>query len=100
MALVTNSLADLAQSRKGPRFAMYEMWLSQIPGVVAAPELQDVQLRLEQTETPELPGAQEYRERILALENELAALRREQSSIQRSFFEAAQIQRRLCAPRQ
>ena len=79
---------------------MYEMWLSQIPGVVAAPEVQDVQLRLEQPEAPELPGVQEYRERIVALENELAALRREQSSVQRSFFEAAQIQRRLCAPRQ
>jgi sigma-B regulation protein RsbU (phosphoserine phosphatase) len=34
------------------------------------------------------------------LEDELNRLRREQSSIERSFFEAAQIQRRLCAPRQ
>lgn len=78
---------------------MYEMWLSQIPGVVAAPEIQDAPL-LEQTDPAELLCAQEYREKIRALEDELTAMRREQSAIQRSFFEAAQIQRRLCAPRQ
>lgn len=79
---------------------MYEMWLSQIPGVVAAPEPQEVQLALAQTDPESLLGAKEFRERIRALEDELTAMRREQSAIQRSFFEAAQIQRRLCAPRQ
>jgi sigma-B regulation protein RsbU (phosphoserine phosphatase) len=37
---------------------------------------------------------------VRALEEELAVLRREQSKLYRSLFEAAQIQRRLCAPRQ
>jgi phosphoserine phosphatase RsbU/P len=78
---------------------MYEMWLSQIPSVVATPEPQDALLRA-QSEPAELLGAREYRERIRALEDELTAMRREQSGVQRSFFEAAQIQRRLCAPRQ
>jgi sigma-B regulation protein RsbU (phosphoserine phosphatase) len=79
---------------------MYEMWLSQIAGAAAAPKLQDVQLTFAQTDPESLLGAKEYRERIRALEEELSAIRREQSSIHRSFFEAAQIQRRLCAPRQ
>jgi phosphoserine phosphatase RsbU/P len=79
---------------------MYEMWISQNRGVVAAPEPQDLQLALEAIEPAGQAGAQDYREKIRALEDELAAMRREQSSIQRSFFEAAQIQRRLCAPRQ
>jgi len=78
---------------------MYEMWLSQIPGVAAVPEEQDALLGID-TDPAELQGAQEYREKIRTFEEELAAMRREQSSIQRSFFEAAQIQRRLCAPRQ
>lgn len=39
-------------------------------------------------------------EKIRALEEQLAVLRREQSSLHRGIFEAAQIQRRLCAPRQ
>jgi len=79
---------------------MYEMWLSQIPGVVAAPEPPAVQFGLHTIEPAEQVGAQEYRERIRGLEEELSGMRREQSAIQRSFFEAAQIQRRLCAPRQ
>jgi phosphoserine phosphatase RsbU/P len=79
---------------------MYEMWLSQMPGVIAAPDVQDAPLTLEQTDPADLLGAKESRERIRALEDELTAIRREQSSIHRSFFEAAQIQRRLCAPRQ
>src|SRR5215471_452712 len=78
---------------------MYEMWLSQMPGVVAAPEPNDVLVGAAQN-AAELAGAREYREKIGALEDELSALRREHSVIQRSFFEAAQIQRRLCAPRQ
>jgi sigma-B regulation protein RsbU (phosphoserine phosphatase) len=39
-------------------------------------------------------------EKVRALEEELAALRQEQSKLYRGIFEAAQIQRRLCAPRQ
>jgi sigma-B regulation protein RsbU (phosphoserine phosphatase) len=39
-------------------------------------------------------------EEVRALEEELAILRREQSKLYRGIFEAAQIQRRLCAPRQ
>jgi sigma-B regulation protein RsbU (phosphoserine phosphatase) len=50
---------------------------------------------------PAVPGrAEEYRKQVRALEEELAGIRREQASVQCSFFEAAQIQRRLCAPRQ
>ncbi len=39
-------------------------------------------------------------EKIGALQEELDVLRREQSKLYRGIFEAAQIQRRLCAPRQ
>ena len=39
-------------------------------------------------------------EKIRALQEELATLRREQSTLYRGIYEAAQIQRRLCAPRQ
>ena len=39
-------------------------------------------------------------EKIRALEEEVAALRREQANLHRGIFEAAQIQRRLCGPRQ
>jgi serine phosphatase RsbU (regulator of sigma subunit) len=42
----------------------------------------------------------EQSEKIRALEEDLAILRREQSNLYRGIFEAAQIQRRLCAPRQ
>jgi sigma-B regulation protein RsbU (phosphoserine phosphatase) len=85
---------------------MYEMWLHSDPGLeaarqpVASRESQDLQVAIDGAESSELFCAREYREKIRALEEELSALRREQSSMQRSFFEAAQIQRRLCAPRQ
>src|SRR5215475_7803606 len=69
MVLVTSSLADLAQSKKGPWFAMYEMWLNQIPGAASALQVQDAPLALEQTDPAGLCGAQEYRERIRALED-------------------------------
>src|SRR5882724_8702477 len=42
----------------------------------------------------------EQLEKVRALEEELAILRREQSNLYRGMFEAAQVQRRLCAPRQ
>lgn len=82
---------------------MYEMWLSQIPGVVAAPEPRRARVESKEREPSELATAycaDDQRERIRALEEELAGLHREQAAVQRSFFEAAQIQRRLCAPRQ
>lgn len=79
---------------------MYEMWLSQIPGSTAVPEPPEEQLGIEETRQAGPFRQQEYQERIRALEDELSGLRREQAAIHRSFFEAAQIQRRLCAPRQ
>jgi len=85
---------------------MYEMWLNPVPGVEAVPESvlpresQDFGLEIEGAGSPQPFCAREYHERIRALEEELSAMRREQSLIQRGFFEAAQIQRRLCAPRQ
>jgi len=42
----------------------------------------------------------EQSEKVRVLEEELALLRREQSKLNRGIFEAAQIQRRRCAPRQ
>ena len=54
-------------------------------------------------EEPELEEAScgdKRSEEVRALEEELAILRREQSKLHRGIFEAAQIQRRLCAPRQ
>jgi len=44
--------------------------------------------------------ANDQSEKVRSLEEELAILRREQSNLHRGLFEAAQIQRRLCAPRQ
>src|SRR5215470_7458527 len=84
---------------------MYEMWLNSIPVEAAAEpvvsrESPELRFEIDGRESPELPWEREYRAKIRALEDELTAMRREQSSIQRSFFEAAQIQRRLCAPRQ
>lgn len=39
-------------------------------------------------------------EDFLALQEELVALRQEQAKLRQAIFEAAQVQRRLCAPRQ
>jgi serine phosphatase RsbU (regulator of sigma subunit) len=39
-------------------------------------------------------------QRVKDLQAEVAELRRQQAAIHRSFFEAAQVQRRLCAPRE
>ena len=50
------------------------------------------------------PGAAEESnddaQRVRDLQTEIAELRRTQAVIHRSFFEAAQVQRRLCAPRE
>lgn len=45
-------------------------------------------------------SAADASQQLKDLQAELADLRRSQAAIYRSFFEAAQIQRRLCAPRQ
>jgi serine phosphatase RsbU (regulator of sigma subunit) len=82
---------------------VYDMWTSQIPGVVAVPQTHDVRGGSKHCEHAELVApfcAEDQPERIQALVEELAGVRREQAAIQRSLFEAAQIQRRLCAPRQ
>ena len=44
--------------------------------------------------------ANEDARRVKELQAEVAELRRTQATIYRSFFEAAQVQRRLCAPRE
>jgi serine phosphatase RsbU (regulator of sigma subunit) len=54
----------------------------------------------EELEHEEASCGDKRSEEIRALEEELAILRREQSKLYRGIFEAAQIQRRLCAPRQ
>jgi sigma-B regulation protein RsbU (phosphoserine phosphatase) len=54
----------------------------------------------ERTEQEVDSSVDEQSEKIRALEEELDVLRREQSKLHRGIFEAAQIQRRLCAPRQ
>jgi serine phosphatase RsbU (regulator of sigma subunit) len=54
----------------------------------------------EQEEQAVDSSVHEQSEKIRALEEELALLRREQSNLHRGIFEAAQVQRRLCAPRQ
>src|SRR6266403_1430201 len=54
----------------------------------------------EEPEHEEASGGDGRSEKVRALEEELAILRREQSKLYRGIFEAAQIQRRLCAPRQ
>jgi serine phosphatase RsbU (regulator of sigma subunit) len=50
---------------------------------------------------PALPAAgSELQERAQFLSDELEALRRDQAKLQQAIFEAAQVQRRLCAPRE
>src|SRR5215471_20138792 len=81
---------------------MNELWMSEISGVTV-PQTHDVQGKSQDCEQVEVAApisAEDQRERIRALEEELAGVRREQAAMQRSLFEAAQIQRRLCAPRQ
>jgi sigma-B regulation protein RsbU (phosphoserine phosphatase) len=46
-----------------------------------------------------LGGRAEHSAELAALNEELTALRREQALLHQAIFEAAQIQRRLCAPR-
>lgn len=46
------------------------------------------------------PGGNDVTERAQFLTDELEALRRDQAKLQQAIFEAAQVQRRLCAPRE
>jgi phosphoserine phosphatase RsbU/P len=88
---------------KGKEFDMNEMWMSEIAGMTVLPQTCEGQGKSKDCEQAEVAApfcAEDQRVHILALEKELAGVRREQAAIQRSFFEAAQIQRRLCAPRQ
>jgi len=75
---------------------MCQTWQSSIPEQVAP----EVQFADEQAVQAAAYGKNGYSEEVRALNDELAVLRREQSRLHRSIFEAAQIQRRLCAPRQ
>jgi sigma-B regulation protein RsbU (phosphoserine phosphatase) len=75
---------------------MCQLWQGTIPEVLA-PDVSFIANQVEQQADSRVDGDSE---KIRALEEELAALRREQSKLYRGIFEAAQIQRRLCAPRQ
>jgi phosphoserine phosphatase RsbU/P len=94
MALDTNLSADFCGG--GGTLEMCHTWQSTSPEQLD-PGAQFVAERAEQ-ETD--PSVDEQSEKINALQEELGILRREQSKLQRGIFEAAQIQRRLCAPRQ
>jgi sigma-B regulation protein RsbU (phosphoserine phosphatase) len=75
---------------------MYQMWQRTNPEALAAGGSFTAEQAEQQTESY-VDGESE---KIRALEEELDVLRREQSKLYRGIFEAAQIQRRLCAPRQ
>lgn len=75
---------------------MSQTWQDLCPGR-AAPVAQFVDERPDQTLAF---GENGPSEEVRTLKEELAVLRREQSKLNRGIFEAAQIQRRLCAPRQ
>src|ERR1700751_177474 len=75
---------------------MCQLWQGTIQEALAS----DASFVTNQTEQQTDSGVDGNSEKIRALEEELAALRREQSKLYRGIFEAAQIQRRLCAPRQ
>lgn len=78
---------------------MHEMWERKTLEL-AAREAECALFTLEEVEQGAVLCPDPNLLRLRALEEELAALRSEQASIYRSFYEAAQIQRRLCAPRQ
>ena len=75
---------------------MYQMWQSSN----LEPLTPGASFTGEQAEQQTDSCAHGDSEKVLALEEQLAALRQEQSKLHRGIFEAAQIQRRLCAPRQ
>jgi sigma-B regulation protein RsbU (phosphoserine phosphatase) len=94
MALVTNSLVSFLPD--GGTLNMCQMWQTTNPEQLAP----GAQFTGAQAEQGVDSCAHEQSEEVRALEEELAILRREQSKLYRGIFEAAQIQRRLCAPRQ
>ena len=75
---------------------MCQLWQGAIQEA-SAPDVSFIANQVEQQTDSRVDGDSE---KIRSLEEELAALRREQSKLYRGIFEAAQIQRRLCAPRQ
>jgi sigma-B regulation protein RsbU (phosphoserine phosphatase) len=92
MALDTNLSANFC----GGRLEMCHMW----QGTSAKQLDPHAQFVAERAEQEADSSVDEQSEKIRAIEEELAILRREQSKLHRGIFEAAQIQRRLCAPRQ
>jgi sigma-B regulation protein RsbU (phosphoserine phosphatase) len=75
---------------------MCQLWQGAIQEA-SAPDVSFIANQVEQQTDSRVDGDSE---KIRSLEEELAALRHEQSKLCRGIFEAAQIQRRLCAPRQ
>ena len=75
---------------------MCQLWQGTIQEALA-PDASFIGNQVEQQTDSRVDGDSE---KIRVLEEELAVLRREQSKLYRGIFEAAQIQRRLCAPRQ
>src|SRR6266478_992756 len=94
MALGTNLLANFCVG--GGTLEMCQTWQRTNPEQLAP----RVSFSGEQAEQQMDSCVDGDSEKIRALEEELATLRREQSKLYRSIFEAAQVQRRLCAPRQ
>src|SRR5260370_1489313 len=94
MALGTNLSANFFAG--GGTLQMCHMWQSTSPEPLGA-RAQCIDGRPEQAVNS---SVHDQSEEIRALEEELAVLRRERSNLHRGIFEAAQIQRRLCAPRQ
>src|SRR6266446_8852745 len=93
MALGTNLLANFFA---GGELDMWNTWQRTSPEQLAP----SAPFTREEPEHEEASCGDGRSEEVRALEEELAILRREQSKLYRGIFEAAQIQRRLCAPRQ
>jgi phosphoserine phosphatase RsbU/P len=93
MALGTNLLANFFARGE---LDMWNTWQRTSPEQLAP----GAPFTREEPEHEETSCGDGRREEVRALEEELAILRREQSKLYRGIFEAAQIQRRLCAPRQ
>src|SRR6266403_4586480 len=94
MALDTNLSANSCGG--GGRLEMCHMWQDTSPQQLDP----GAQFVAERTEQEADSSVDEQSDKIRTLEEELDVLRREQSKLHRGIFEAAQIQRRLCAPRQ
>jgi sigma-B regulation protein RsbU (phosphoserine phosphatase) len=92
MALGTNLLANFFARGE---LDMWNTWQRTSPELAPG-----ARFTREEPEHEEASCGDGRPEEIRALEEELAILRREQSKLHRGIFEAAQIQRRLCAPRQ